>query len=46
MKHFTLNGEIRQKGNKAVLKAYRRQDKYTYIYNPNEMRTVEVKSEK
>ena len=28
------------------LKAYRRQDKYTYIYNPNEMRTVEGKSEK
>ena len=25
MKHFTLNGEIRQKGNKAVLKAFRRQ---------------------
>ena len=25
MKHFTLNGEIRQKGNKAVIKAFRRQ---------------------
>ncbi len=25
MKHFTLKGEIRQKGNKAVLKAFRRQ---------------------
>ena len=25
MKHFTLNGEIRQKGNKAVLKAFRAQ---------------------
>ena len=25
MKHFTLNGQIRQKGNKAVIKAYRRQ---------------------
>jgi hypothetical protein len=23
------------------LKAYRRQDKYTYIYNPNEMRYEE-----
>ncbi len=27
------------------LKAYRRQDKYTYIYNPNEMRAI-VESEK
>ena len=25
MKHFTLKGEIRQKGNKAVIKAFRRQ---------------------
>jgi len=25
MKHFALNGEIRQKGNKAVIKAFRRQ---------------------
>ena len=25
MKHFTLNGEIRQKGNKAVIKAFRAQ---------------------
>ena len=25
MKHFTLNGEIRQKGNKAMIKAFRRQ---------------------
>ena len=25
MKHFTLKGEIRQKGNKAVLKAFRAQ---------------------
>ncbi|MBO7396500.1 MAG: 50S ribosomal protein L25 [Bacteroidales bacterium] len=25
MKHFTLNGQIRQKGNKAVIKAFRRQ---------------------
>ena len=25
MKHFTLNGQVRQKGNKAVIKAFRRQ---------------------
>ena len=25
MKHFALNGEIREKGNKAVIKAFRRQ---------------------
>ena len=25
MKHFKLNGQIREKGNKAVIKAFRRQ---------------------
>ena len=25
MKHFQLNGQIREKGNKAVIKAFRRQ---------------------
>jgi hypothetical protein len=28
----------------SKLKAYRRQDKYTYIYNPNEMRVWESKN--